>query len=291
MDSPIVSVIIPAYNSSKYIAETIKSVLSQTFKNFELIIVDDGSTDDQQEIIQKYCESEIRIRSIYQENQGVSFARNAGFNHSKGKFIAFLDADDIWLEDNLQLKLDKFEQDDFALVHSDSYLIDENSKLLNGMMTGNEGMLLHEILKWKEAQVPGPSSILVKREVIGTVGLFDTNLSTSADHDFFCRLAALYKIGRVAKPTWKYRVHSQNMHKNIALMERDILTVYRKISRLKLFKSFWFKRTCYANMYLILAASWAGDGKNMTRGLYYTMLAILSHPGSILNIVNRLTRL
>ncbi|HTH54664.1 MAG TPA: glycosyltransferase family 2 protein [Cyclobacteriaceae bacterium] len=288
--NPLVSVVIPAYNASKYIAETIESVLGQTFKDLEIIVVDDGSTDNQFDLIFPFCLRDARVKYIYHNNQGVSTSRNSGFAHASGKYIAFLDADDIWLPNNLSSKLEKFEKGNFGLVHSDGHLIDEHSEMKHGLMSGNEGYLLKDILEWKRTQIPGPSSILVKREVLCSVGLFDSGLSTSADHDFFLRVASNYAIGRVAYPTWKYRLHENNMHKNIRLMEKDVLYVYKKASANNLFNSKWFEKKCYATMYMILAASWAGDGSNKLRGIYFGVLALLEHPHSVVDIGKRILR-
>ena len=287
MPSPLVSVIVPAYNSSMYIKETLVSVLNQTFADFELIVIDDGSTDGQREVILQACQDDPRLRYVYKPNAGVSGARNTGFNFSVGSYVAFLDADDVWLPNNLEIKLSKFQSGDYGLVHSDGLLINEDTAPLPGRMTGREGQLLTDMLKWKATQVPGPSSILVKREVLQTIGLFDTHLSTSADHDFFLRVASKYPIGRVAEITWMYRMHPANMHRNISVMERDVLFVYRKASANKLFTGNWMERKCYANMYLILAASWAGDGNNKWRGVYFTLRALGRHPNAILNITKR----
>lgn len=288
MNTPVVSVIIPAYNSQRYIEETIQSVLNQIYTNFELIVVDDGSTDGQRDLIFKFCNSDSRVRYVYQQNSGVSAARNTGFNHSTGRYVAFLDSDDVWLPDNLSTKLAKFETGNFGLVHSDAYTMDELSENMSALMSGREGNLLHDMLLWTGTQIPGPSSILVKREVLLSIGLFDTNLSTSADHDFFLRVASRFKIGRVSKTTWKYRLHGANMHKNISLMEKDILFLYAKASANRLFKGYWFEHICFSNMYLILAASWAGDGQNKSRASHFVMRALLSHPVSIKNIFNRI---
>jgi glycosyltransferase involved in cell wall biosynthesis len=290
MQRPLVSVIVPAYNSEKYIRETLDSVCNQLFKDFEVIIVDDGSTDNQRDIILSFCNADPRFRYLFLENQGVSSARNTGYNHSSGSYVAFLDADDVWLPDNLSSKLEKFESGDFGLVHSDASQIDGMSNTIEGVMVGREGELLINMLKWEGTQVPGPSSILVKRSVLQSIGLFDTRLSTSADHDFFLRVASKFKIGHVDKMTWKYRLHGFNMHKRISLMENDVLFVYEKASVNKLFGSYWFERKCYSTMYLILAASWAGDGKNRLRAAYYIFLALISHPASLTNLLNRISK-
>lgn len=276
--NPLVSVIIPAYNAKRFIQETIDSVLNQEYSNFELIVVDDGSTDGLIDFILSFCQKDGRVRCISLPNNGVSAARNTGFNHSRGSFLAFLDADDVWMPNNLSLKIEKFKQGNFGLVHSDALLIDEKSKNLEGLMAGKEGYLLNDILAWTCTQVPGPSSILVKREVINEIGLFDTNLSTSADNDFFLRVSSRFIIGHVEKATWKYRLHPGNMHKRIPSMEKDVIFVYKKATRKGLFKSYWFKRNCFSNMYLILGASWAGDGRNKIKAIQFLILAFFQSP-------------
>ena len=286
--SPLVSVIIPAYNAERFISETIKSVISQTFSDFELLIVDDGSIDNQKKIIKEFAASDNRIRYIYQLNEGVSAARNNGFKNSHGRFIAFLDADDVWLPDNLALKINRFGSDEVGLVHSDAMVINEVSEKIEGTICGIEGDLLDPLLLWDGTQIPGPSSILVKREVIEAIGVFDEKLSTAADKDFFIRVAAHYKIGRVSQVTWKYRLHRKNMHKNISVMEADILLLYQKVQNSKLFHSKDFEKKCFSAMYLILAASWAGDGKNVRRSLIFVWQAVKINPPVILYVVKRL---
>lgn len=287
MRPPLISIIIPAYNSSRFIEGTILSVLNQSYKAFELLIVDDGSTDNQKEIVQRMAEHDNRIQYFYQQNQGVSAARNFGFKKSTGEYVAFLDSDDIWLPDNLRLKIKKFETGNYGLVHSDAIIIDENSCDTEDKLQGAEGMILEEMLAWEGTRIPGPSSVLVKRSVIDQVGLFDENLSTSADQDFFLRIAARFEIGRVPEVTWKYRVHKGNMHSNISLMERDVLYVYQKAYNNKLFKTEPFARRCFAKMYLVLAASWAGDGKNLKRAAYFLIKALLIRPDKIVYVFRR----
>src|SRR5215467_10383964 len=108
---PSVSVIVPAYKAGKYIEATIRSVLAQSWRDFELIVVDDGSPDDQEEIVKRLATEDNRIRYVKQQNAGVSAARNNGYELSKGKYLAFLDADDTWLNDNLSRKIELLERD------------------------------------------------------------------------------------------------------------------------------------------------------------------------------------
>jgi glycosyltransferase involved in cell wall biosynthesis len=282
MKDTLVSVIIPAYKAGQYIKETIQGVLDQTHTNFELIIVDDGSPDNQAEVIAPIAASDTRIQYIKQENGGVSSARNHGYRLSKGSFLAFLDADDLWLPNNLELKLAKFSSDTaLGLVHSDMAIMNGHSKLTGETKNGKEGYILDDLLSWNGTCVPTPSSILVKREVLEKVGNFDLELSNAADQEFFFRVAKDYKIGRVPTITWWYRVHDDQMHSNIPVMEKDALLAYQRAEEHGLFKSKSFRNECFANMYLIMGASWWGDGQNKFKGLQYIFKAIFIYPATI----------
>lgn len=281
MSKVLVSVIIPAYRAEAFIAETVRSVLAQTHQHLELIVVDDGSPDQTGKVVQT-CTSDARLRYIRQENAGVSTARNNGFAQSKGEYIAFLDADDVLLPSNLAEKLAHFASDpDFGLVHADMQVIDAESNRLEKFMRGQEGHLLEELLKWERTCIPTPSSILVKRKVVKQVGGFDPTLSNNADMEFFFRVAAQYKIGRVAKPLALYREHSNQMHNNIAVMERDTLLAYERASSHNLFPSNSFKRYCMANVYYTLGGSWWKNAGNRSRGSHFFVKAFLTDPGRI----------
>lgn len=287
---PLVSVIIPAYEAARYIEETIRSVFQQTHSNLEIIVVDDGSPDNQGALVEKLAAEDDRLQYVKQKNGGVSSARNRGFELSKGTYLAFLDADDVWQAQNLEKKLAKFKTDlALGLVHSDTTIIDEDSKRTGETKSGKEGYLLDDLLLWNGTCIPTPSSILIKREVMEKVGGFDLELSNAADKEFFLRVAQKYKIGRVPEVTWQYRVHTENMHKNIALMEKDELLAYKRADENKLFKSPKFRRQCYANMYMIVGASWWGDGQSKGKGLKYLLKALWIYPPAIRSIFNKLT--
>jgi len=122
--SPLVSVIIPTYNRAQYICEAVKSVLRQTFSDFELIVVDDGSVDNTKEILTPYLGI---VKYIYQNNSGIAAARNAGIEMSRGEFIAFLDSDDLWVRDKLQLQVHLLrQQSKLAMVYADYCIFDNN---------------------------------------------------------------------------------------------------------------------------------------------------------------------
>lgn len=105
LDAPLVSVIIPAYNADNFIAQTLESVLSQTYQNIEILVVDDGSTDTTPEIVKDFATKDSRVNLLQQSNAGVAVARNLAYLHSKGEYIAPIDADDIWYPQNLENKL------------------------------------------------------------------------------------------------------------------------------------------------------------------------------------------
>jgi len=288
--APIVSVIIPVFNAERFLEITIKSVLEQTIKEIEILVVDDGSSDASSGIIDNLLKQDHRIKKISQKNKGVSSARNLGFKYSHGDYIAFLDADDVWLPDNLEIKLNKFRQGEFGMVHSNASIIDTEGEVTGEILSGCEGNLLKGLLSWKATQIPGPSSILISRSAMEVVGLFDEQLSTSADMDFFIRIATHYTIGHVDKVTWHYRVHNENMHKNIALMQHDMELVFKKAGQARLFNSQLFERQCFANMYMTLAASWRGDGGNWLKALSCALKSFVYYPPMIFQLPGRIIK-
>lgn len=126
----LVSIITPCYNGAKYVAETIESVLNQTYSNWEMLVIDDGSKDNSSEIIDSYANKDSRIRLIKQENKGCAAARNNGIRNAKGRYIALLDADDIWHNDFLEEQIKYMNENSAICVCSAYERIDENSKPL-----------------------------------------------------------------------------------------------------------------------------------------------------------------
>ncbi|MFH0895762.1 MAG: glycosyltransferase [Bacteroidota bacterium] len=289
MYTPLVSVIIPAYNASRYIRETLESVIHQTYSNWEIIVVDDGSTDQTKEIVLSLTEADPRIHYYFQKNTGVSVARNTGFNNSKGDIIAFLDADDLWLPENLEKKISLFSTSDSVVaVHSPVQFIDENSKVQNTILSGKTGNCLKNLLLWEGCTVPGPSSILFRRNVIDICGEFDPSLSLSADQDYFIRVAYRFPFHAIDQVLVHYRVHSQNMHKNISLMEHDEIIVYNKAKENSFYHNSFFQRKCFSNMYLVLAGSWWKEGKSKSRSLLFITKAFFVYPPSIFKVIAKI---
>lgn len=200
----LVSVVIPTYNRANQVVTAIKSVLEQTYQNIEIIVVDDGSTDGSAQQIAKFGN---KIKYLVKQNGGVSSARNYGIRHSQGELIAFLDSDDIFLPDKIKKQVTFLDNNpDFGLVLCDYYHIDSHDKR-TGQSTRRDhfprdGQLLKEVLFHPSL---APSSVLVRKDILNVVGLFDESLKTAEDFDLHLKLARITNIGLVAEPLFDYR--------------------------------------------------------------------------------------
>ncbi len=288
----LVSIIIPCFNTEKYIGEAIDSVLNQTYKNIEVLVVNDGSTDHSEEIIKSYLEKDKRVKYIFQDNNGVSSARNKGLENADGEIISFLDADDIWEKNNLEEKVGFIQSDPSThWVFSDCYLADERMNKLRISESGNDENVFDSLITRSGDVIHAPSNVVVKKECILLNKIrFDTRLSTSADWDFCIQLALHGFIGkRIPKPLWSYRLLPESMSRNIHRMEHDNLMIYKKYADKKIFHSFWFRLKCLSNNYFILGGCWWVDGKNKTRGLYFILKSVLIYPPNILKILSKIS--
>jgi len=281
MHEPLVSIIIPMYNAESFISETIDSVIQQAYTDWELIIVDDGSTN--------YCNRYPTIHYYHQQNLGVSYARNNGIESSKGEFIALLDADDLWHKENLQKKVNYLiDNPDVDWVYSDMSAIDENGVKIDNPEQGKGQDVLRNILLWNGEVVPGACSNLVfRKKCIQEDCSFDTQFSTAADQDFTIQLASKFTSHYIKERLWSYRIINNSMSRNIAIMEKDHIGVYKKAQINGLFTSFAFRRKCFSNMYLILGGSWWKDGNNKPRGLYFIIRSVVCWPSNIFNVMKK----
>jgi glycosyltransferase involved in cell wall biosynthesis len=218
-ENPLISTIIPVYNGSDFLKEAIECVLEQTLQDFELIIIDDGSTDLTADIAKSYHDA--RIKYHYQTNQGLSRARNAGIKQAKGKYLAFLDCDDIWLPEKLETQLIQFESNSEAgLVYCATQIYDTNNRLVKYLPTVFEGNILKSLLMGNFI-TGSASSVMVPRVVIDNVGLFDETLGTCEDWDLWLRIAALYPIIAVRKPLVRLLTRPDSLGKNIEAVRDD----------------------------------------------------------------------
>jgi len=185
-----VSVIIPTYNRDAMLKDAVDSVLVQDYRDFELIVVDDGSTDRTPEILKSYRED---ITVIHQNNQGVSSARNAGIAAASGRLVAFLDSDDIWMPRKLSIQVDFFRANTEALICQT-----EETWIRNGIRVNPgkrhqkvSGMIFEPSLK---LCLVSPSAVMIRRRLFEKVGLFDESLPACEDYDLWLRISCRYPI-------------------------------------------------------------------------------------------------
>jgi len=210
---PLVSVIIPTYNREKYVVEAIESVLAQTYQNFEIIIVDDGSTDGTEKILEPYRD---RVVYIYQENQGPSVARNTGIRRATGQFIAFLDSDDLWLPEKLEVQVAYMETNpEVGLVHTGKLLREERptGPILKEWPYAELSRSGHIFPEMFLEPTVSTSTVVARRECFDVAGLFDEELTRGADHHLFLRIARHFPIGYIPRPLGVYRMHETNITK------------------------------------------------------------------------------
>ncbi len=189
--SPLVSVIIPTYNRCACVGRAIESVLSQTYTQWEIIVVDDGSTDGTMRLLETYAD---RIRVIHQNNRGVSAARNAGIRGARGVYIALLDSDDCWLPQKLQIQTDLFRNCPRALICQTEEIWIRNGKRVNPKKRHQKfsGMIFEKTLP---LCLVSPSAVMIRKSLFDEVGYFDEALPACEDYDLWLRI------------TWKYPVH------------------------------------------------------------------------------------
>lgn len=221
---PTISVIVPTYNAERTILETIKSVQQQTFPDFELIVIDDGSKDRTLEILQTIKDERLKIFSY--ENGGNALARNRGISHATGEFISFIDADDLWTPNKLELQLIALQQNQEAGVAYSwtSYFIDGQEEFIfpyNPIFF--EGNVYDKLLV--NNFVASGSNILVRRKAIESSGEFEPTLKRCADWDFYIRLAAKWHFVVVPKHQILYRQSSNSLSSKVEIMEQEALKV------------------------------------------------------------------
>lgn len=205
------SVVITSYNYGLYIRESIDSVLSQTYENFEVIIVDDGSQDGTKEIVSTYS-SDTRIKYYYQDNAGQPKAKNRGICESCGEFIAFLDADDMWMSTKLEKQLALFADPEVGVVYSRRKWIDPDGvEILANERVLKRGKILNHIFVDNFVCF---SSSVIRRSYLEQVGYFDESLPMGIDYDLWIRLASVCKFDFVDEPLVKYRTGHSNLSKN-----------------------------------------------------------------------------
>ncbi len=229
--SALVSVVIPAYNAERWIAETLRSVFSQTYPHWEIILIDDGSLDESVVIATDLArEVSQHVEVISTTNHGVSSARNLGISKARGDFIAFIDSDDLWHPDKLSSQVEFMEKNDDVLGVGCWYeVVDEsNEKVLSVKSVSWERASIRSWMAFESGGPLLPSTLVLKTSALTQVGFFDESLSTAADTDFAWRLVMCGTVGTICRPLTRYRTSPGQMHRNLALLDHDYLILYAK---------------------------------------------------------------
>lgn len=213
-DKPLVSAIIATYNMAEYLPSAVQSALAQTYKNIEVIIVDDGSTDNTQEVAKKLL-SDIRVKYIVQENKGQASAKNRGVYESKGEYIAFLDADDMWVSEKLDLQIPIFSRSkSVGVVYAKLKYIDEKGQELLTILGDYmvfRGKVSNQLFI---SNFVGFGTAVVKRECFERLGGFKEHIRMGIDYDLWLRFSTQYEFDYVDRPLLCYRVWSGQMSNN-----------------------------------------------------------------------------
>lgn len=272
---PKVSVIIQAYNSMNYLPKTLESILKQTFTDFEVLIINDGSTDN----IVKWASqiTDPRVKLISQEKQGQSAARNLGVVLAKGDYLAFLDADALWLPTKLEKQVNLLDKNpDVGLVYTWVALIDEHGKPTSTVIkTHAEGNVWQQMIE--RPTVICSSSPLVRSDCFEKVGLFDRKLSVSADWEMWIRVASCYIFAIIKEPLVFYRQHYNSQSKNCQKLLEDNSAVIEKTFKSVPPELQYIKRRSYGQVYLYLA--WrALDNEKYQEAIDFRQQAVANYP-------------
>jgi glycosyltransferase involved in cell wall biosynthesis len=259
---PQVSVIIPTYNSARYLVEALESVLAQTFRDVEVLVIDDGSTDETPEIMKRYGEP---VRYLRQENAGVAAARNRGIGESSGKYIAFLDADDTWYPQKLERQMAALANGTgYRACYSTFLEVKADLTPIGVRRIKRQGSTIEDLLL-RGNVVGSICTVVAERSLFDTVGGFDPDLSQCADWDMWVRLAAQTEFIYLDEPLVTYRQHGMNMSRNAPLLETDSLRVLEKgFAMPGLLASLQRqRRRAYGRNYMVLAGTYFHAGMRL----------------------------
>jgi glycosyltransferase involved in cell wall biosynthesis len=270
---PKVSVITPVYNGQSYIGVAINSVLAQTLTDWELIVINDGSTDETAEILWQF--SDRRIKVIHQSNAGEAAARNSGLVAATGELIAFLDADDLYLRNALQdmvACLD--ERPDIGAVYSEGYFCDEQQQILVPLSENRPGIITGNILEQlvlDPAVITATISTMIRREIIEQFQIrFDPAFVIGPDWEFLIQVAHRANFGYVETPTCLYRIHQANITVKVDEEKRkmDLASIRRK-----LMEEHWFDALSLDGRHIFFQALLVDD----LSGNWERQQAVMSH--------------
>lgn len=281
------SVVIPAYNRAMFIRQTIDSVLNQTYSNIELIIVDDGSTDQTRSILEEYGDKIILMEHPGRINKGQSAAINLGLKQASGKYICILDSDDYWEPDKIEKQVSFLETNPgIGLVYGNGAAVDEKNNHLYDIYPDGHS----------EKNIPGsvlldcyflvPNNAMIRADVFNKTGFFDESLRSAQDHDMAIRISEVTKLAYIPDKIFNYRRHAASISRNRTELRwmNGFIILDKAVKRHPYSRSTIRKRKAVLNFRLFQCALESGK---IFRGLPYLIKAGLYDPLRALRVLVR----
>ena len=226
-NQPLVTIIIPCYNTERFVVETIESCLKSSYQNLEILVIDDGSTDNSAQLIKNIANKNPTVQYIYQKNKGLSSARNTGIDSAKGDFLMFLDADDLIYQNKIKIQVDFLQKNPkYDLLASGFARTDERGKLLYDSPAKEKQIDLSDMVTSSQFPV---HTALIRKAAIKNTGYFDTSLRAAEDWDYWCRMLIKgHQMYRLAQPLCTYRLLDNAMTANAPRQTEMLLRVTEK---------------------------------------------------------------
>ncbi len=275
--NPTVSVIIPTYNRAHLIGRAIQSVLNQTYQDFEVIVVDDGSIDNTEKIVKSF--NDPRIRYIrHEKNKGAAAARNTGIRAARGKYIAFQDSDDEWLSEKLEKQMKIFENApaEVGVVYTDVWRItgDKKRYFYSPEIMPEDGIIYEQALDYRVMNI-GIQTALIKKEVFDKAGMFDEKIPRFIDLEFFIKVSKHYYFYHIGEPLVNYFDTDQSISANT-----KALIAARKLILEKYFKDIEKDKKVLSKHYFSIGVNLCLNN-NFKEGRSYLIKAIQTRPLNI----------
>jgi glycosyltransferase involved in cell wall biosynthesis len=287
MNSPLVSVIIPAYNAARTLETTVQSVYGQSLQDFEIVIVDDGSKDNTLEVAQRIAASDSRIKVVAQSNSGAAAARNAGIKAAMGEYVAFLDADDLWLPQKLERQIALLNSEkDAAAVQTGAYYVNDDLEVLSVRPCVIPEDVLLETLLFRSFPAL-MSTLLVKRSAFDKIGLLNTKLVILEDWELAIRLSRFCNLKSIEEPLALYRNYPGNRSRDLSIHIEPGHIILEKLFQDPTLPAHIKQRKAliYSTFYRMLSGAAFNIGKYGDT-LKFGIKSLLTHPSALIYIAS-----
>ena len=237
MIKELVSIITPSYNSSKFIEETIASVQAQTYSHWEMLITDDGSTDNSFEIIKEICKKDSRVKLFSIKNAGPAVARNNSIKHAKGKYLAFLDSDDLWMPNKLALQIKFMKKNNYNFTFTSYMMIDDKSSIIkNSLIQSLQKISYDDMLS---ENIIGCLTVIYNQEKLGKI--YMPNIRKRQDYGLWFKILKNEKFAYGMKESLAYyRIGQSSLSKNKFDLIKWNWILFHKVEKHSLFKSSYY---------------------------------------------------